>query len=104
MFQRNNFLFSRIKTEIINKTFVFLYKVWNLFGTGKLCEAVDPILEASFEEVEASRLLQVGLLCAQASAELRPSMSVVVKMLTDNHEIPQPTPPPFINSSIGESG
>nr|POF07969.1 cysteine-rich receptor-like protein kinase 3 [Quercus suber] len=81
-----------------------LQMVWNLYGTGKLCEAVDPILEANFEEVEASRLLQVGLLCAQASAELRPSMSVVVKMLTDNHEIPQPTPPPFINSSIGESG
>ncbi|KAM4133470.1 hypothetical protein ACJW30_01G331300 [Castanea mollissima] len=81
-----------------------LQMVWNLYGMGKLCEAVDPVLDANFEEVEASRLLQIGLLCAQASAELRPSMSVVVKMLTDNHEIPQPTPPPFINSSIGESG
>ncbi|KAF2286706.1 hypothetical protein GH714_023777 [Hevea brasiliensis] len=77
-----------------------VYKVWNLHGTGRLCEAVDPILDGNFQEEEASRLLQIGLLCVQASAEQRPAMSVVVKMLTNNHEIPQPTqPPPFLNPS-----
>ncbi|XP_062158756.1 cysteine-rich receptor-like protein kinase 3 [Alnus glutinosa] len=79
-----------------------LQKVWSLHGTGRVCEAVDPVLEGKFQEEEASRLLQIGLLCVQASAELRPSMSLVVKMLTDNHEIPQPTQPPFLNSSSAE--
>ncbi|GMY35586.1 cysteine-rich receptor-like protein kinase 3 isoform X2 [Fagus crenata] len=76
--------------------------VWNLYVTSRLYEAVDPELEAKFLEVDASRLLQIGLLCAQASAELRSSMPVIVKMLTDNHGIPQPTHPPFLISNIGQ--
>lgn len=74
-----------------------------MYGTGQLCNAVDPVLEGQFINSEASQLLQVGLLCVQASAELRPSMSFVVKMLTDqNLEIPQPTQPPFLNSGSAE--
>ena len=82
--------------------FLSFLKVWNLYGIGRICEAVDPALEGQFQEEEASRLLQIGLLCVQASAELRPSMSTVVKMLSDNQEIPQPTHPPFLNSSSAE--
>ncbi|XP_050253597.1 cysteine-rich receptor-like protein kinase 3 [Quercus robur] len=77
--------------------------VWNLYVVGRPCEAVDPELEAHFQEVEASQLLQIGLLCVQASAELRPSMPVVVKILTHSQDIPQPTQPPFLNSSIREA-
>lgn len=76
--------------------------MWNLYGSGRLSEAVDPKLEGNFQENEASRLLQIGLLCAQASAELRPSMSNVVKMLVEEHDIPKPEQPPFLNSSSGE--
>ncbi|KAK7834317.1 cysteine-rich receptor-like protein kinase 3 [Quercus suber] len=83
-------------------TYTSLHLVWNLYGIGRVCEAVDPALEGQFQEEEASRLLQIGLLCVQASAELRPSMSTVVKMLFDNQEIPQPTHPPFLNSSSAE--
>ncbi|PSS13605.1 Cysteine-rich receptor-like protein kinase [Actinidia chinensis var. chinensis] len=79
-----------------------LQMVWTLYGTGKLCEAVDSTLEGKFPEEAANILLQIGLLCVQASAELRPSMSVVVKMLKGNHEISQPTQPPFINSGSAE--
>lgn len=63
-----------------------------------MLEAIDSSLGGNFEEETVSRVLKVGLVCVQASAELRPSMSLVVKMLTDNHEIPQPTQPPFLNS------
>lgn len=80
-----------------------LQMVWKLYGTGRLYEAVDPSLGGNFQEDMASRVLKVGLLCVQASAELRPSMSLVVKMLTDNHETPQPTQPPFLNSGNAES-
>ncbi|KAF5450267.1 hypothetical protein F2P56_030633 [Juglans regia] len=84
-------------------SYSLLQMVWNLNGTGRLSEAVDRDLEGMFQEEEASRLLKIGLLCVQASAELRPSMSTVVEMLTDDsHEISQPTQPPFLNSSIAE--
>lgn len=78
-------------------------KVWSLHGNGRLCEAVDPVLEGNFQEDEASRLLQIGLLCVQASPELRPSMSIIVKMINDNHGIPQPTQPPFLSPATMES-
>ncbi|KAI5352293.1 hypothetical protein L3X38_005184 [Prunus dulcis] len=81
-----------------------LHMAWDLYGRGRLCSAVDPLLEGKFDEEEASRLLQIGLLCVQASAELRPAMSLVVKMLTENPEIPQPTQPPFLNSGSAEFG
>jgi hypothetical protein len=46
-------------------------------------------------------VLQIGLLCTQASAALRPSMSEVVEML-NNEEcvIPSPKQPPFLNASV----
>ncbi|KAK1552716.1 hypothetical protein Q3G72_022269 [Acer saccharum] len=80
-----------------------LQMVWDLYGRRRLHEAVDPVLQSNFREEEASRLLQIGLLCVQASAELRPSMSMVVKMLKENHEIPEPTQPPFLNPSSRET-
>jgi serine/threonine protein kinase len=80
-----------------------LQMAWNLYGLGTLYEAVDLSLQGKFEDEEARKLLQIGLLCVQASAELRPSMSMVVKMLKDNHEIPQPTQPPFLTSSSAET-
>ncbi|XP_008221860.1 PREDICTED: cysteine-rich receptor-like protein kinase 3 isoform X2 [Prunus mume] len=81
-----------------------LHMAWDLYGTGRLCSVVDPLLEGKFDEEEASRLLQIGLLCVQASAELRPAMSLVVKMLIENPKIPQPTQPPFLNSGSAEFG
>ncbi|XP_065876231.1 cysteine-rich receptor-like protein kinase 3 [Euphorbia lathyris] len=76
-----------------------LQMVWNLYGTGRLCEAVDTALDGNYRQEEASRMLQIGLLCVQASAELRPAMSIVVKMLENNHEIMEPTQPPFLNAN-----
>ncbi|KAF7113711.1 hypothetical protein RHSIM_RhsimUnG0111100 [Rhododendron simsii] len=80
-----------------------LQTAWNLYRLGTPCEAVDPSLQGKFKEEEARKLLQIGLLCVQASAELRPSMSMVVKMMKDNYEIPQPTQPPFLIAGSGES-
>lgn len=77
-------------------------KLWELYGNDRLCEAVDPILQGNFPAEEACRVLQVGLLCIQASAELRPPMTTVVKMLTGDHAMPRPTQPPFLNSNSEE--
>ncbi|XP_058091863.1 cysteine-rich receptor-like protein kinase 3 isoform X2 [Magnolia sinica] len=76
-----------------------LQMVWNLYTLNKLPEAVDPRLGGRFQEEDASRVLCIGLLCTQASAESRPSMPTVVKMLTDNAMIPSPTQPPFLSSN-----
>lgn len=73
--------------------------VWNLYMSNRITEAVDSALEGRCRREDVSRVLQIGLLCTQASDELRPSMSMVVKMLTDNYALPSPTQPPFINSN-----
>ncbi|KAG5059245.1 hypothetical protein JHK87_000274 [Glycine soja] len=45
--------------------------VWSLYGSNRLCNIVDPILEGNYPAEVACKLLKIGLLCAQASAELR---------------------------------
>lgn len=76
-----------------------LQTVWKLYQTGNLAESVDPCLKDDFPAKEASKVLQVGLLCTQASAALRPSMEEVVHMLSnDDSEIPIPNQPPFMSS------
>ncbi|CAN6550753.1 unnamed protein product [Malus baccata var. baccata] len=93
---------GRRNNSVLSSSTSILQMTWDLYGTCRLREAVDPLLEGQFENEEASRLLQIGLLCVQASAELRPAMSLVVKMLTENLEIPQPTQPPFLNSGTAK--
>lgn len=63
---------------------------------------MDPCLrDDDIQEQEVAGVIQVGLLCAQASVALRPSMTEVVRMLTDNDvEIPKPNQPPFLDSSV----
>lgn len=76
-----------------------LQSVWNLYISSRMPEVVDPVLEGKFPVGKATRVLHVGLLCAQASDELRPSISLVVKMLRDDIDLPPPTQPPFLSSS-----
>lgn len=68
-----------------------------------MAEAVDPCLGNDFPANEASKVLQIGLLCTQASVSLRPSMDEVVTLLTNKEgEIPFPNQPPFLNASVLE--
>lgn len=57
-------------------------------------------MNGNFPGVGATMLLQIGLICVQSNEQLRPSMSMVVEMLRGNEEIPLPTQPPFLNSSL----
>ncbi|OWM89660.1 hypothetical protein CDL15_Pgr024408 [Punica granatum] len=93
--KRNNSFFQ--------KSFSILQTVWDMYSSGRLCEAVDPVLKGKFRGEDVSRILQIALLCVQASAELRPRMSMVVKMLSDDCDIPSPTQPPFLSSSHSAS-
>ncbi|KAG2383810.1 Cysteine-rich receptor-like protein [Vigna angularis] len=75
--------------------------IWKLYQSNRLAEAVDPCLGDEFPEREASRVFQIGLLCTQASASLRPSMAQVACMLSNsNLDVPIPKQPPFLNSRL----
>ena len=54
-----------------------------------------------FNENEAIRLVQVALLCTQASATLRPSMSRVVAMLAGDVEIDTDISKPSYLTELG---
>ncbi|KAL5572758.1 hypothetical protein UlMin_022355 [Ulmus minor] len=93
---RRNSTFTQDSTSLSQK-------VWKLYKSSKLVEVVDPLLNGDFPTKDACNVLQIGLLCTQASVVLRPSMAEVVSLLTDkDKEIPAPKQPPFLNASILE--
>ncbi|KAE8706702.1 Cysteine-rich receptor-like protein kinase 42 [Hibiscus syriacus] len=76
--------------------------VWTLYRSNRLGEAVDCCIRDEILAREAPiYVLQVGLLCTQASVSLRPSMAEVVEMLTGKDaEIPVPKQPPFLDANV----
>ncbi|KAK1441192.1 hypothetical protein QVD17_07033 [Tagetes erecta] len=104
------FSFGVVVLEIVsgkrNNAFVedsgsLLQTVWRSYKEGVLSEVVDPLLKGYFPENEVLEVLQIGLLCTQASAALRPSMAEVVEFLTSqdgDKQIPVPQQPPFLNA------
>ena len=80
-----------------------LSKVWDLWRDGKSLEALDSSLDESFAE-EASRCIQIGLLCVQEHACDRPTMSAVVFMLGNNTPLPSPKQPAFVIKRSCTSG
>ncbi|KAF3966355.1 hypothetical protein CMV_009527 [Castanea mollissima] len=91
---------GRRNNSFIEDSSSLLQTVWKLYKTNKLVEAVDPCLRDKFPGKEASDVLQIGLLCTQASVALRPSMEEVVQMLTSKDcEIPIPNQPPFLSTN-----
>ncbi|XP_050223159.1 cysteine-rich receptor-like protein kinase 42 isoform X2 [Mercurialis annua] len=78
-----------------------LQTVWQLYKSNRLVEATDPSLNNDFLAQDVTRVLQIGLLCTQASVSLRPSMAEVVMMLTNGaYEIAEPNQPPFMNATV----
>ncbi|KAM7474818.1 hypothetical protein LguiB_022061 [Lonicera macranthoides] len=65
--------------------------VWDLYGTGKLLDAVDPKMDLVFDEQEMERLMIVGLWCAHPDSKLRPSIRQAIHVL--NLEAPLPNLP-----------
>ncbi|XP_062216125.1 putative serine/threonine-protein kinase [Phragmites australis] len=59
---------------------------WKLREEGRLLEIVDPDLE-KYPEEQMLRFIKVALLCTQATSQQRPSMNLVVHMLSNQTEI-----------------
>eukprot|EP00253_Pinus_taeda_P008312 PITA_08312 len=71
---------------------------WRLYKEGRALEILDPTLNGSYSLEEGIRVIKIGLLCTEASAALRPSMSQVVMMLrSETHNLPSPRKPAFID-------
>ncbi|KAF2320600.1 hypothetical protein GH714_028857 [Hevea brasiliensis] len=74
--------------------------VWDLYGSGKLFEAVDQKLYGDFDREAMKRLMIVGLSCAHPHYQLRPKIGEAMNMLKFIEEpytlpanFPQPTHP-----------
>ncbi|TQD71714.1 hypothetical protein C1H46_042744 [Malus baccata] len=65
---------------------------YQLQRTGKLKELIDENLGTEVNDKEAEVVVKVGVLCTNASASLRPTMSEVVSMLEGQTEVPDIIP------------
>ncbi|KAG6789638.1 hypothetical protein POTOM_005756 [Populus tomentosa] len=65
--------------------------VWELYGEGKLLEAVDPRLCGDFNKTQMERLMIVGLSCAHPDEHRRPSIRQALHVL--NFDAPLPMLP-----------
>ncbi|KAJ3694693.1 hypothetical protein LUZ60_000070 [Juncus effusus] len=82
----------RPKCEIAGFHFLVDY-VWKLYREGRILESVDPRLSAEFDELQAERLLRLGLMCSHPTPSARPKTQAVVQIL--NGSVPPPAVPHF---------
>ncbi|KAL1327053.1 hypothetical protein AAHE18_13G273700 [Arachis hypogaea] len=62
--------------------------VWELYGMGKLLEAVDPKLCGEFDENQMESVLGVGLWCVHPDYKFRPCMRQVIQVLQFEAPLP----------------
>ena len=62
-------------------------QVWKLHETEEVLEIVDTAMGDECGKEEVLRMIQLGLLCTQASVTQRPSMSEIVAMLVSKREV-----------------
>ncbi|CAM8896712.1 unnamed protein product [Rhodiola kirilowii] len=61
---------------------------WQMHESSRDLDLVDPRLSSDFNAEEVKRVIGIALLCTQTSPSMRPSMSRVVAMLSDDTEVP----------------
>ncbi|CAN6915226.1 hypothetical protein Bca4012_088314 [Brassica carinata] len=71
---------------------------WRQYTEDKACELIDEALKESCTDVsEVLRAIHIGLLCVQQDPQDRPTMSVVVLMLSSDMLLLDPKEPGFYN-------
>lgn len=80
---------------------------WHLWIEGRGLDLMDKEISNSCSEADFMKCMQIGLLCVQDHATERPTMPLVVLLLTCDKDIPQPKQPTFyhglLNSEIDQS-
>ncbi|TKY47330.1 LRR receptor serine/threonine-protein kinase [Spatholobus suberectus] len=80
-----------------------LRRAWKLYERGMHLELVDKSLDPNnYDAEEVKKVIDIALLCTQASAAMRPAMSEVVVLLSSNElvERMRPSMPIFIESKL----
>ncbi|KAK4254167.1 hypothetical protein QN277_009582 [Acacia crassicarpa] len=67
----------------------FVKWVWDLYGKGRIIEAVDSRLKGHFEEDQIKRLMIVGLWCAHPDHDSRPSITEAIQVLSFGASFPE---------------
>ncbi|XP_038895039.1 G-type lectin S-receptor-like serine/threonine-protein kinase At4g27290 isoform X2 [Benincasa hispida] len=89
--KRNRYFFH-LEHQQLN----LLGHVWKLWNEGRALELIDETLRDQFQEYEALKYINIGLLCIQGRPEKRPTMSSVLSMLENNNmELISPERPGF---------
>ncbi|PRQ31433.1 putative protein kinase RLK-Pelle-DLSV family [Rosa chinensis] len=78
--------------------------VWELWKEGRAVEIIDSSIGESYLVSEIIRCIQIALLCVQEFAIDRPTMSVVVSMLSNDVAFTSPKRPAFLLKSMSPSG
>ncbi|KAK8612552.1 hypothetical protein V6N13_092665 [Hibiscus sabdariffa] len=65
-------------------------------------EVIDSTLGGLYSTEEMLKCIQIGLLCVQEHATHRPTMSIVVSMLSNEATLPSPEQPAFIEKKNHE--
>ncbi|CAH9127658.1 unnamed protein product [Cuscuta epithymum] len=79
-----------------------LQRAWKLYQSGMHKEFIDKTLDINEYDVEEiSKIIEIGLLCTQESATLRPKMSEVVDMVeTKSLMDMEPTMPIYVDPNL----
>ncbi|THG20546.1 hypothetical protein TEA_010210 [Camellia sinensis var. sinensis] len=75
---------------------------WKLCNESQASDFVDEVVIDSCSWSEAMRCIHIGLLCVQDRAADRPTMSVVVLMLSNEIDLPHPKQPTFNVQSLSD--
>ncbi|CAO2815292.1 unnamed protein product [Amaranthus hypochondriacus] len=78
---------SNMKFQPNEEHYCLLDKAFFLKQKGDLLELMDPTLGSKYNKDEASKIIQIALLCTNPSPALRPTMSEVLSMLEGNTEV-----------------
>ncbi|XP_028801449.1 L-type lectin-domain containing receptor kinase IX.1-like [Neltuma alba] len=62
--------------------------VWDLYGSGRILEAIDPRLQGDFDHDQVECLMIVGLWCAHPDQNRRPSIRQAIHVLNFEATIP----------------
>ncbi|XP_059063705.1 cysteine-rich receptor-like protein kinase 10 [Cryptomeria japonica] len=87
----------KLPTELHN----LLELAWRCYSGGNSEEVIDREIIERCPQEQCIRCIQVGLLCTQTEASLRPPMSTVYSMLSNSSftNLPNPTKPAFVNAT-----
>ncbi|GMP74997.1 hypothetical protein CsSME_00032230 [Camellia sinensis var. sinensis] len=94
-------LFSE-KSDVYSFGVLLLEMAWKLCNESQASDLVDEVVIDSCSWSEVMRCIHIGLLCVQDRAADRPTMSVVVLMLSNEIDLPHPKQPTFNVQSLSD--